>query len=215
MQLARETESKLKSSVGKIRGTNQDYFLVQCDTQVFHARRAVSCLLEPEPGDTVGLFENYCSGQIYIITILERQSLAPAKINFSNGLNLHSQAGKVSIHSNQALRLDSATSVDVSSPMHRVTSRSESHQTATFSMTSKTLFVINDTATMQSNKVIISARTLLQNLINSVRNVKVLEQLNAGNWIARITDSHNLHAKNSIHTAESDLKLDAKRIHMG
>ena len=60
-----------------------------------------------------------------------------------------------------------------------------------------------------------SVNTMLQNLVTSIRNVKLVEQLNAGSWIAKISNSHNLQTKNSIQVAENDFKIDAKRIHMG
>ena len=58
-------------------------------------------------------------------------------------------------------------------------------------------------------------QNMLQNLANSIRNISKTEQLQATNWITKVSDTHTLSAKNSVQVADGELKLDAKRIHMG
>ena len=48
-------------------------YVIETSSGTYHARRAVSCLVEPVKGDEV-LFAGPQSGDLYVLAILERES---------------------------------------------------------------------------------------------------------------------------------------------
>lgn len=73
----------------------------------YRARRAVSCLLAPEPGDRA-LIAIDASGEAYVLGVLERDSGAAATIAVEGDLDLRSERGEV--------RVTGAAGVSVVSP---------------------------------------------------------------------------------------------------
>ena len=61
----------------------------------------------------------------------------------------------------------------------------------------------------------VTGTNFYQRVEQVVRWVSKLETVNINNWIQNIRNTLSSRSKNAVITAESDMKIDAERIHMG
>lgn len=192
----------------------KDKFIVLFDGIPTQAKQAASCLLTPNIGDLVGIFI-VDPATVYITHVLERDETNQATIRVDNGLDIISERGSINLQTLDNIGLIAGDSISSQATNVNSMSSAEKHHTKNLQLTAEVANVDNVTTTFQSKSVVLSVQNMLQNLANSIRNISKTEQLQATNWITKVSDTHTLSAKNSVQVADGELKLDAKRIHMG
>lgn len=172
------------------------FILVQ-DGQELAARRAFSCLVEPEPGDLVLLGRTGAGG--YILAVLERRGAAPMRLALPDGATLGTGEGR--------LNLAAGTLV----------MEAETTQVAT-----RTLGLSADRTEAQLGRATLVAEaleTLAQRIIGrfrrSYRFVEESEHLRARDIDQRA--SGHLSLKGDVATVQAGLvvKVDGAQVHLG
>ena len=74
---------------------------VECDGRGWHCRRAASCVIAPQVGDTV--LVTSVENQIWLLAVLERANAQQAELSVPGDLHIHS-TGELSL-SSSALRI--------------------------------------------------------------------------------------------------------------
>jgi hypothetical protein len=199
---------------GQVTGRQADSYRVETDSDILEACRAVSCLIEPQEGDKVLV----CSGvddRAYVLAILERPGMGSYEMNVTGDLTIASLEGSVSLSAEDTLRLASARSVEMLSP----------HLKASFQLAEvvfNKLLYVGQTAQATLSRIKIVAQVvesvvdrLHQVLKNSYRTVEESEHLRAGsiNYLARKLMA--LRGRYTVITANKDVKIDGRHIHMG
>jgi len=76
--------SVLSMFVGTVKITDGSNFIIENSGGVLKSKKALSCLIEPVPGDKVLFYED-AGGQSYVLSVLERTDTRPAMVHFENG----------------------------------------------------------------------------------------------------------------------------------
>ena len=199
---------------GQVTGREGDHYLVDTQSGVLEAHRAVTCLIEPEERDKVLV----CSGvddRAYVLAILERPEMGNYEMNVTGDLTISSLEGSVSLSAQDTLRMASAKSVEMLSP----------RLNASFKVAEivfKNLFYAGQAieATVARIKMVAQVvesviDRLQQILKNSYRTVEESETLKAGNVHYLVRKLMALRSRYTVITASKDVKIDGKHIHMG
>jgi hypothetical protein len=173
--------------------------------------QAVSCLVTPELGDLVVLFLGQDS--YYVLSILDRQS---------QDVSL-SVKGKLSVSSDDTMQIHSRSSL-VLGAEEKVTQTASklNHIAGELNFTSRSLSTNTDQLKIHATDVQLHAeqvhsfiRRSFQKAKEVMRWVDTVETVSIGNLVQNVQNTLSSRAKNSLITAKEDVKVDAKRIHMG
>lgn len=187
-------------------------YLVKSASGLFSAQKAYSCLLKPQKGDQV--LVSFVEQQVWITAILVRIDSAVACIEVEGDLEIKSAEGRVSL-SAQHITQEATGSLTINSSNMQVNAIKERHVCKDLSLTSEATQLSSVKADMKAQNITLSVGFILQSIKNSVRVVKETDKVSAANLIQTVRQCFKNHSKNTIMTSDSDIKIDAKRIHMG
>lgn len=208
--------SKSKSGaveVGIVKITDGSNFIIENRADVLKSKKALSCLIEPVPGDKV-LFHEDGGGQSYILSVLERTDTRPAMVNFENGACIQSLRQPLHVEA-AAINLNAVENLNLSSSNMSV----NAHTAKVFF---NSLTMLGSTAKAQWEKVQIGAMkmqiladTLVQKVQNAFRFVKELEQNKIGRLRYEVQESMTFKAKRAKIEAEKNVSLQGDKILIG
>lgn len=169
------------------------------------ARRAASCLLEPQAGDRVWVAGDLEMG-VYITAILEREAGVPVHLCLPPGSSLGTTSGVLS------LQADSL----------RLVSRQLSVQAESAALCAQTLVGVGTEATWSFGRVKLICDLLesfadrfLQFSRWSQRTVDGMDQVRSKQIDYRADQTMQLQAENFIADASNLVKVDGEQIHLG
>ena len=169
---------------------------VECDGRGWHCRRAASCVIAPQVGDTV--LVTSVENQIWLLAVLERANAQQAELSVPGDLHIHS-TGELSL-SSSALRI-SAEQGDCHISDMNYSGDKFSAWVSLSRIVGKRAESVWQTITQVSH-----------NLLRTTRNT---EQVRAGQLDMKAQDYARLHASNTVITSKAITKVDSEQIHMG
>jgi len=112
--LARKLENDaLSHEIGRALGPREGgLFAVRTEAGEYRAKRAASCLLEPEVDDTVALLTTQ-SGVCYVTAVLEREAGATGRIVADGDLEIQLPAGQFTVAAQEGVTLLAAKEVAI------------------------------------------------------------------------------------------------------
>ena len=179
------------------------------------ARRAVSCLVEPAPGDTA-LLAVLPTGPCYVLAILEREAAgAPTTLRAEGDLHVELPGGAFSVAARESIDLAAGREVSVAAGSVRVNAVDGS-----VALQRLTALVGLVRGEAESVKVVAAAvdqviGRLSQRLGRSYRTVEGEEHLRAQHIDYRAKEHLSLHADVAVVSAHELVKVDAEQIHLG
>ncbi len=198
---------------GVVQSISQECFVVSAEGGVYSAIRAFSCLLQPEVGDKVMCA--YMDKQYFVLAIIERPNHQNMELSFPADVNIVSKDGKLNLHANKTLGINSSEDINMSTPTLNV-------------LADKSLLTINQIITvakqcsahLQTMRLISrSIETVADRSVSSfkfaMKNVSGLDQTKAGEMIHTVKNLFSLRSRQAAILAKKDIKVDAQRIHMG
>lgn len=180
--------------------------IVQTDKGVETARKAVSCLVQPQPGDLVMVSRSSIGG-LYVLAILDRDE---------------SDQQETLLAFEGPVRISSASSFSLSSDRAHFMNRELKVSNERLSLFSNTLNAQTDTADLKSRSISIASQWI--NIVAECyhRHLKSLVSLVQGEEIRKskqlietVQDTHMTRSGKTLIDARKDLKMNAERIHMG
>ena len=199
---------------GTIQGVDEDSFVIQSQAGIFNARRAFSCVVNPEVGDKV-MYSGDGTSQYFILAIIERPVQQAATLSFQGDIVIKSEQGEVSVVGQKGIQMVATESIDMLSNNVNVIAK-------------KGLVNIDDvmftgeTATSHISRITVFAKSLdtvadrlSQKLKNSFRMIEGVDQTKAGEVLTTIKNLFSIRARQTAIIAKKDIKIDAERIHMG
>jgi hypothetical protein len=204
----------VRLETGRVAAAADGRLAIRTDEERLDARRAVSCLVEPRPGDTV-LFARGTPGACHVLAILERESEDAARLSFPGDVEIKSEAGRVSIASEKGI--DLLTTGDTALVSRRLSVHAGEAEVHVSDLSFSGTFF---RAQVETIKVLARAfdsvfERISQRVKRSFRRVEELDQLNAGQIDHRATKLMSLRGKYSMLTAEEDVRIDGDKILMG
>lgn len=189
-------------------------FSVRTDRGDLAAKRAVSCLVEPERDDRV-LAALLGGGECFILAVLERREGAAATITHDGDLSVRLPRGRYGVVAQKGVSVTSAEDVSIVTGTASVTA-------VDGTVAVRRLSIVGQLAQAEIEKVKLFAGSFdslleraSQRVKRSYRVVEEIDQLRAHavDYAARAV--MRLHGKNTVVTSEELVKVDAQQIHMG
>lgn len=187
-------------TIGTVVKTTDGLFKVHTSEGIFHASRAVSCLVAPEEGDLV-LLAGPCSAGLYVLAVLERPGCCDARISTEGNLTFELSSGRLTVAATEGVDLISKKAVSVAADRLEARVREGSLFLSRVRMIAG---VVNSTLDHLS-----------QTVKRVYRRVTELEHVRAGQIDCVAEGNLRLHGQNTLVTARELVKADAKQIHFG
>ena len=188
-------------------------FMLEIDNMRFPARCAFSCLVAPQAGDRVAVMED-TTGHCYILHVLERQS-QDITVQVPGNLTFKSSQGAITLAAHTDVNF--AASKSCSLLAGKIGMVAERADIAVQSVTASGRELTSTVASINvvARSVTTVADYLMQQARNSVRSIEMLDRVSAGEMITSVKKLFSLRSKQTMLTAEQDVKIDGERIHMG
>ena len=191
----------------------ENLLLVEAGASRLQARCALSCLIEPEPGDLVLLGGD--AERPFILAVLERRGGAPLRLMLSGDARIEAAGGTLSLAGEEGVALSSPKRIDVSAQEVSVIGRTArfvidevAHVGRSVSAHVGRLKVVGEMLETAMDRIMTRAR-------HSFRLVEGTDHLRSGEIDHRAQGSLHLHATNTIVSASTVAKVDAGQIHLG
>jgi hypothetical protein len=212
---ARKLESRgAFQEVGEVVAAAGACFEVLAGQGIVHARRAVSCLVEPAPGDVV-LLSSTAGGAAYILAILEREEGAAAAIQLDGDLSIALPRGRFTVAAQEGVDLVSAESLSITAGSVAVTAVDGELALERLTLLSTHVRAELEKVKLLSGTLDAAVERLSLHAKRSYRTVEELDQVKAEQIDYTAEKIMNLHGKNTLVTADELVKLDAAQIHVG
>lgn len=219
--LARKLERT--SEVGRGAGAHQDTgtvvraagrtVSVRVGGEELSAKRAVSCLIEPEAGDRV--LVAFADNEVYVLAVLEREEGAPATLSHDGDLGVKLQGGRFTVAAQEGVTV--ASGKDVSVVSGSVSVKAVEGEVALESLSLLGAVVRADLAKLKvlAGTVDSVFDRISQRVKRSFRFVEETEQLRAERIDYVAKKSMNMRGENTLITAEELVKIDGEQVHLG
>lgn len=185
------------NAIGRVTTIDETGFCIELDSGGCVAKRAASCLLAPEPGDSVLVCGPHAAA-LYIIAVLERSTDVPSRLVLGKDAEI-SASGRLSLASDELLvRARTATTlIDQLSSFGRELSASIGKIKLVGNLFESFLDRVS------------------QYTGHSLRTVEGVDQVRSSIIDYRSEQSLNLQGSEVIATAKELIKVDGKQIHIG
>lgn len=182
--------------------------------RTLRCRRAASCLLLPEPGDTVMVAGPH-DDALYLIAVVAQADSSQTTLAVDGDLRLQSRHGGIAIRGAGAIELQSDTAVASRSPQWTLAAeRAQCTVSELDYQGAEVRFsVLVSRFVGRACEVVLDRLHLLTR--SSFRITEEVEQVRAGQIDMQASRTLRLHAKNTLVTSKELVKVDAEQIHMG
>jgi hypothetical protein len=212
--LARKRSFEMVQETGTVVRAKGGALRVATDSGEYDARRAVSCLVQPEPGDGVLICWSE-GGEVYILAVLERIGDG-ASIALDRGdLTIKLPKGRFNVAAQEGVNLASAKEVSIAAGAFKLAA-------AEGTMVLGRLSFVGTFLQAEIEKVKAVAGTFdavidrfSQRVKRCYRFVEEIDQLRAEHVDYAARKNMSLRGRNALLTAEELVKLDGEQIHVG
>jgi len=212
--LARQrVETLATQEVGAVIGAAGRSFRVRVGSGDYEARRAVSCLVEPELGDKVllALHDEGC----HVLAVLDREGEAPTRLVAQGDLEVSAPAGSFTVLAQEGVRVVTPGEAAVASGKVRVC-------TTDATMTVGTLTYIGEQVVAQVGRVKTVARSVesiadrwVQRLDRAYRFIAQSEQVRTDYYEVHAKAAVSLQAQTTLVSSGELTKINGGQIHLG
>ncbi|MBN2515586.1 MAG: DUF3540 domain-containing protein [Deltaproteobacteria bacterium] len=212
-QSARNMESeKFDLFDGRVKIKDDNFFWVETSRGLHKAKKSVSCLLEPRISDEV-LLLSHRNGKSYILSVLEREQDVQSDILFEGDVSVTVKNGDLGF---TARKLD-LKGHDIVLDSKKLDLRSESGKASIsdFTFLGRVFHGDIDAVKIVSKTVTSITGRLIQKARESYRWIENLEQIKVGRLRCIARESLYMKGKRSSLMAETKVKIDGEKIHLG
>lgn len=212
--IAIPTQDSQLFNTATITGFVDHWFLVQGPAQLERARRAASCLIEPEIGDTVLIFvpENARDG--FILSVLIKVNPNQGCVHLPGGAafeaaqgNLNIKTKELSLHSTESMRLQTPSlNVSASHAQTHIKQASGLFQ----SIDIQALRISTTTKVMTT-----VAKRLIERVVDSLRWVDQVDQTHAGRVRTKVEGHFHVQSRHATMRSEGHVRIDGEKIDLG
>ena len=216
-EIAETTESDLVAPVpfaATVEGLEPDAVLLRVAGRAVRARRAASLLLEPCAGDRVlGARDGDAH---YVLAVLERRSGERQRLRLGGDAVLQVDRGSLALEADRGVEIRTPGDVTVAAGRGIVATASSTRWvSSTFAYVGRTATATLDTWSVVADRLETVARSLLQRLSFSVREVEGPDHLRCTDLDHRASGTASLRGNHTLVSARELVKVDAGQIHLG
>ena len=200
---------------GQVVGAGGTAWSVRTENGVYRAFKAVSCLVRPEIGDRVLVSIGPDSREVYILAILARTGESRTVLDIQNDAEIRTESGRLEISARDGLDLASAGDISLVSSDLRITAAQGEVNCPRLSFWGRVLEGRIEAIKLIGQTIDTVVERLHQRIKRYYRFVEGAEQVRAGRLNCQVKDSLVLRGRFSQVTAEEDVHVDGKQIHIG
>jgi len=199
-------------NTGVVKAVENRGYLVEVGGCLRMAEKAVGCLVEPCVRDKVLVFAD--TEDIFILSVLRRESAAPVELPFEHGVSIQARGGAFTVDSPD-MRLSSDG--DMVMAGRKVAVEAEEGEAAIGRMlfTGVSLVTCLNTVRQVARHVETSAERVIQRVKRSYRTVEEFEESRIGRLRLLIRKSFFLASKDSHIVAKDVVKVNGGKILLG
>jgi len=209
-----ETNDEIFQDAGTVVEVDGNTYVVQNADGRFRAKRATSCLVDPEPEDEV-LFAGPRTKGLYILAVLARPEGRETHLTVPGDLTLQIKNGKLAIAAAEGV--DMVTSKDISMTSKEFNLRALEGNVFFDQLVylgKKAFAEVDHVKTAMSYFDSVLER-FSQRVKRSYRIVEEFDQLRTGQLDYAAKQNLRLCGKNALVTADALVKVDGEQIHLG
>jgi hypothetical protein len=187
-------------------GVLEDAYSLSTEFGTLRGKKAVSCLVRPEPGDQVLLAYDEAGG-CRILAVLDRADPEqPTNLAVQGDVRLTAENGRLTLASSERIELAS----------QEFSLHAERGQVTTQELTVTSGVLESRLGTMRTAAKLCEQtfKELRQRLGACMRFVSGHEEVQTGSTRHLVEQTLTVQCKNSIHTAEETVKIDGETIHL-
>lgn len=184
------------------------------DGNLWACRRAASCLLKPEIGDTV-LLSGPNSSRVYLIAVIEQADAAFSCLEVPGNLTLAARAGAVSIEGHSDIHLRSGGALNMQASRWGLKADKAECDVSDLRYTGESVDGTVGRLRLVGKLFETVAERVVQMARSALRLVDESDQVRAGHLDLRAQESLTIHGKHVVMTGKELMKVDASQIHMG
>ncbi len=182
----------------------------------YRAIVATSCLVGPEKNDIVLVSIDH-EGRCYILSILERpdREKRPTTLSFEGQVNLNVHNGGLQVSARDGITFMTPEKLSMTSEDLEINALKGEARIESFSFLGR---IFNG----QIEKIKVIADTLdsifrraVQRFVSSYRYIEEHEEIQSASTRMLVDGTLTMQTKNTVHTAEGHVKIDAEQIHLG
>jgi hypothetical protein len=201
-------------AVGVVARAEGKRFVVRTQVGEIDARRAVSCLVEPEVDDEV-VVSVLGDGRAYVLAVLERDAGARARVVFDGDVDLEIKQGRFDVKAARGVSMTSGKDMDLTAGELNIRALASKIVLQKLSYVGTLL-----RAEVESVKTVAATldsvlERFSQRAKRSYRHVEEIDQVRAKEMHYTAEDNLFMNGGNAVVTAEELVKVDGEQIHLG
>lgn len=206
------TGADVRLETGVVMLRENDAWVVRTDQGVRTLGRAFSCLVEPACNDRVLYVSDGARGRI--LAILDRPGGGAAVLEHAEGMELRATEGAVMVAARDQVQLASAQVNLVAGTLNATAAEAKFCIGETELAGNRAKATLRDAA-LEAENIDTRANRFTQRVKRAFRFIEETEIVHAREILQRVQGLFTSRAKTAVITAEEDMKVDGKRIHLG
>jgi len=198
---------------GTVQGGQAPDFMVQTPHGLLTATVAVSCLLKPLAGDRVLLAKD--EQAYFILAVLTRAPGQNSTVELPADSTLHCPHGRLSLAAVEGIDVLGGQGITLYGQKLHMQGKQVNVDAAELALLGKRASLHAQSVSLQAETMSSVVGQVIQRFKSCCRWVEQAEIVNTGELLHKVRRLFSLRARQATLTAESDVKIDAKRIHMG
>jgi len=197
----------------KVISVNDDQYELQSVAGRFFSQCAFSCLVKPETGDKVAYLKDEV-GCCYVLNILERES-KHMSLKIPGDLKMQTENGQLLMAASKGVNLVTKNTCSIVAEKFSALASEGNINIKNLKANGENLDSTINEINVIANSVTTVAGLLMQRVKNSFRAIEVLEKIEAGQMLTTAKKLFSVRSKQTMVTAEQDVKIDGERVHIG
>lgn len=207
-------QAEMSMGTATVTGVAGNVYWVMVSDSSYQVRRAASCLLQPEIGDTVLVYWGANTQSHFILSVLVHHDKEAAQIVVPGGVTLQAARGDLQVQARD-IELKPGRALLINSPVVKL---------VTLFTDLKSNFLRGRFTTLESHTTKLrffadSARSTVNRLVTKAKNylqtVDCLHETRAGRVRTTIESSYALQARHATIDAEGAVRIDGEKIDLG
>lgn len=212
--LAEALATDVTQEQGLLLRRDGDSFVVRTSSGDYRARRAVSCLVEPNDGDLV-LVASTPRGVSYVLAVLERTTEAPTRLVADGDLEVASPKGKLRLRGAEGVALVSSKALELVAGSLAMKALEASVVVEELAVAGRNVRAELDRVKTFATSVDSVLERFTQRVKRAYRFVEEAEHVRAERLDYSASRTLNLHGENTVVTAAEVVKVDGAQILVG
>ena len=214
LQIKASTEMPVSAlRMATVTGRADDWFFIQ-ELNPIRLKRAASCLIEPQLGDSVLIFDAGLENVSFITAVLVSSKEATSKICLPGGASLETNDQQLTINA-ENISINGNASVSLNAALIDVNAIAGTIKVSHWQSWSESIESHAVRANFAVKTLITHVNQAISRVRNSLRKVDELDETQAGRVRVSVEGHHQINAEHVTAQARGFVRIDGRKIDLG